>query len=84
MYSWSSVSQADTVFFEFDTEMISSTVLIVQGALALSSHLFIMSSFPEIDSSLHFFAAFWYRSYAGHVFINQALYRTKTVYTLAM
>lgn len=58
MYCWSSVSQADTLFFEFDAEKISSTVLIVQGALTLSSHLFIMCTFPQIDSSLHFLLLF--------------------------
>jgi hypothetical protein len=44
--------------FEFDTEMFSATVLIVRGALTLSSHLFIMSGFPYIDSSLHILLLF--------------------------
>jgi len=45
-FTYCSVSQADTMVFEFDTETINSTVLIVQGALTLLSHLFVMSSFP--------------------------------------
>jgi hypothetical protein len=80
MYCWSSVSQADTMFFEFATEMISSTVLIVQGALTLSSHLFIMSSSPQIDSSLHFLLLFDIKA----MLVTCSLSSHRTAYTLAM
>jgi hypothetical protein len=58
MHSWSSVSQDDTVVFEFDTEMISSTVMFLQGPLTLASHLFVMSHFPQIGRSLYFVLLF--------------------------